>query len=301
MSPKRSSLWLAFAAIYLIWGSTYLAIRVAVHSLPPFAMASTRFLIAGLVMLALVRLKGPLRLQPIHWRDNLIVGTLLLLGGNGLVSLAETNIPSGITSLIIGMQPLVMVLTEWAWRGGSKPGAVTLAALLLGFAGVAWLAAPWDQSDAGPLPLGGLLAIVFACIFWALGSIYSRHAKNPAPPFTAAGLQMLCGSVSLGLVAALRGEWKAEVFAAAPGNAWLAVSYLVVFGSLLGFSAFAWLMKHSTPARVATYAYINPIVAVFLGWLILGEEVGARTLTASIVIVAAVAVITVQKTKATNG
>lgn len=300
MNANRSSLALAFTAVYLIWGSTYLAIRVAVHSLPPFAMASLRFLAAGTIMLAIVRCRGPLRLRIGHWRDNMIVGSLLLLGGNGLISWAEQNIPSGITSLIIGMQPLVMVLTEWAWKGGAKPSGITMGALLTGFAGVAWLAAPWDKSDAGELPWGSLLGILAACIFWAFGSIYSKHAKDPAPPFAAAGLQMLCGSASLGLVAALRGEWRLDAFVSAPSEAWLALSYLVVFGSLVGYSAFVWLIKHSTPARVSTYAYVNPIVAIFLGWLVLGEPVGARTLTASVVIVAAVVVITVQRTREAN-
>jgi drug/metabolite transporter (DMT)-like permease len=301
MKPSRSALIIAFATIYLVWGSTYLGIRIAVESIPPFLMASLRFLAAGSLMLGFLRLKGRLSIKVHQVRDNAIVGVLLLLGGNGLVSWAETFMPSGITSLLIGSQPLIMVLTEWAWTGGLKPNLATLGALLLGFAGVAWLAAPWESQANGALPLGGVVAIFFACISWAIGSIYSRHAKDPAPPFTGAGIQMLAGSAALALVAAFRGEWSAWSPAAVSPQSWLAVGYLTAVGSLVGFSAFVWLLKHSTPARVSTYAYVNPVVALFLGWLVLHEPLGIRTLVASAVIVAAVVIITVQKNRSPTG
>jgi len=295
--PSRTALVTAFAVIYLVWGSTYLGIRVAVETIPPFLMAGMRFLVAGSLLLAFQRLRGPLHLRPHHWRDNAIVGAFLLLGGNGLISWAELSLPSGGTALLIGSQPLIMVLTAWAWPGGVRPGKLTLCGLLLGFAGVAWLAAPWENASAGALPLGGVIAALASCVFWAFGSIYGRHAREPAAPFTASALQMLGGSAALALVALVRGEVTAFSPAAVSAHSWLAFGYLTSVGSLVGFSTFVWLMKHSTPARVATYAYVNPIVAVFLGWLILREPITSRTLVASAVIVTAVAIITVQKTR----
>ena len=297
MPPSRTALFVAFATIYLVWGSTYLGIRVAVETMPPFLMAGLRFLVAGSLLLAFQRLRGPLHLRPHHWRDNAIIGTFLLLGGNGLVSWAELSLPSGVTALLIGSQPLIMVLTEWAWPGGVRPGKLTLGGLLIGFAGVAWLAAPWEGASGGALPLGGFVAVLAACVFWAFGSIYGRHAREPAAPFTASALQMLGGSAALALVALARGEVTAFSPAAVSAHSWLAFGYLAGMGSLVGFSTFVWLMKHSTPARVATYAYVNPIVAVGLGWLILREPITPRTLIASAVIVTAVAIITVQKTR----
>ena len=295
--PSRTALVTAFAVIYLVWGSTYLGIRVAVETIPPFLMAGMRFLVAGSLLLAFQRLRGPLHLRPHHWRDNAIVGAFLLLGGNGLISWAELSLPSGVTALLIGSQPLIMVLTAWAWPGGVRPGKLTLGGLLLGLAGVTWLAAPWENASAGALPLGGVIAALASCVFWAFGSIYGRHAREPAAPFTASALQMLGGSAALALVALVRGEVTAFSPAAVSARSWLAFGYLTSVGSLVGFSTFVWLMKHSTPARVATYAYVNPIVAVFLGWLVLREPITSRTLIASAVIVTAVAVITVQKTR----
>ncbi len=298
--PARTPLILAFAAIYLIWGSTYLGIRVAVGSMPPFLMAGARFLLAGGVLLACLKARGaPWPTAP-QWRMNAIIGTFLLLGGNGLVVWAELTIPSGITALLIGVGPLFIVLTEWAWPGGMRPTLITMAALLLGFAGVTWLAAPWENATNGGLNPAGVVAILAACVFWAIGSIYSRHARHGADPFVASALQMLGGGAALAVAAWLHGDFRQLDVAAIAPRAWLAFAYLVAVGSLVGFSTFVWLMKHSTPARVATYAYVNPVVAVFLGWLILGEPITSRTIVASIIIVAAVAIITTEKTRATK-
>lgn len=296
--PARSALVVAFAAIYLIWGSTYLGIRVAVESMPPFAMAGTRFLLAGGLMLAFLRWRGAPAPTAAQWRINTIIGTFLLLGGNGLVAWAEQFVPSGVTALLIGVQPLFFVLTEWAWPHGSRPTAVTLGAMLLGFAGVAWLAAPWEAGAHGGLHLGGTFAVLAGCVFWAIGSIYSRHAKHGAEPALASAVQMLGGGAMLTIVALLRGDFARWDLAATTTHSWLAFVYLIVVGSLAGFSAFVWLMKHSTPARVSTYAYVNPIVAVFLGWLILDESVTPRTLVSAVVIIVAVVIITTEKNRA---
>jgi len=297
-TPARGALILAFAAIYIIWGSTYLGIRIAIESMPPFLMAAARFLLAGGVLLAFLKFRGAQWPTARQWWINSVIGTFLLLGGNGLVAWAEQFVPSGITAVLIGISPLFFVLTEWAWPGGSRPTATTMVALLLGFGGVAWLAAPWEDSVNGGLHAGGLIAILCACISWSFGSIYSRHAKHGLDPFLASALQMLGGGVALTVAAGLHGDFARYDFATITARAWWAFAYLVAIGSLVGFSTFVWLMKHSTPARVSTYAYVNPVVAVFLGWLILSEPITTRTLIASGVIVAAVAIITTEKSRA---
>lgn len=293
--PALSTVVLAFAAIYLVWGSTYLGIRVAVESMPPFAMASMRFALAGGLLFAVLRARGaPWPTAP-QWRHNAVVGTFLLLGGNGLVAWAEQTVPSGITALLIGVQPVFMVLTEWAWPRGQRPNVATFIGMALGFFGVAWIAAPWDTAAGQRVDPAGMAGVLLACALWATGSIYSRHAKPAAPPFVASAAQMVCGSVALAFAALVRGEFAAFHPSAVSTRSWLAFTYLVLVGSLVGFSAFVWLMKHSTPARVSTYAYVNPIVAVFLGWLLLDEPVSGRTFCAAAVIVVAVAIVTTQK------
>jgi drug/metabolite transporter (DMT)-like permease len=291
-TPTRTALIAAFATIYIVWGSTYLGIRIAVETLPPFLMAGARFLIAGGLLAGWLGATRGFRTTARQWGDNAVAGTFLLLGGNGLISWAEQYIPSGLTALLIGSQPLMMVLTEWIWRGGHRPTRITWAGLVLGFLGVAWLAAPWQSAAGGGLNPGGVIAILTGCVCWAFGSIYSRRVRAPAEPLAASAMQMLGGGVALMTVAVLHGDLAACSMGAVSARSWLAFGYLIVMGSLVGFSTFGWLMKHSTPARVSTYAYVNPLVAVFLGWLILGEPVTARTLAATAVIVLSVAVIT---------
>lgn len=296
--PSRAAVVLAFATLYLVWGSTYLAIRVSVATMPPFGMASVRFVIAGALLLGFLLARGGARPTGRQWLVNTVIGTFLLLGGNGLVVWAEQFIVSSVVALLLGATPLFFVLTEWFWPGGSRPRAATFAVLLLGFAGVAWLAAPWEGEANGGYHPGGMLALLGACIFWSIGSIYSRHAKHGADPFTASALQMLGGGAVIGVVALVHGDFARFDPAAVSARSWVAFVYLVFVGSLAGFSAFVWLMKHCPPAKVATYAYVNPVVAVFLGWLMLDEPVGPRTLAASAVILTAVAIITVQKNRA---
>ena len=290
-APSRSALIIAFAAIYVIWGSTYLGIRVAIETMPPFIMAAGRFLIAGSVLMLWLRARGVPAPNARQWRTNTVIGILLLLGGNGLVVWAEQFVPSGITALIIGVQPLFFVLTEWAWTRGSRPTATMSVALLVGFAGVAWLAAPWQSAGHGGLNIPGVIAILFACIFWALGSIYSRYAKHGADPLMASAVQMLTGGAALLLAALVRSEFQVLHLDAISARSWGAFAYLVGVGSLIGFSTFVWLMKNATPARVSTYAYVNPIVAVFFGWAFASEVVTARMVIAALAILGAVAVI----------
>ena len=299
-ASSRAPLFFAFAAIYLIWGSTYLAIRVAVETLPPFTMAGIRFVVAGALLYAWLAFKGRARATPRQWLDNTIVGALLLVGGNGLVVWAEQKIPSGITTLIISVSPLFMVLLDWTLPKGARPTWATLAGLALGFGGLVLLIGGGVPGGA-PLDLGRCGGLMLACISWSAGSLYSRYARDPADPLTASTLQMLLGGVLMFLVGVLRGETGDFHLSALTFRSLAAWSYLVVAGSLIAFPAYVYLLKHSTPARVSTYAYVNPVVAVFLGWLILDEPVGGRTLVASIIIVTAVAIITTQKSRAGPG
>jgi drug/metabolite transporter (DMT)-like permease len=261
-------------------------------------MAGARFLVAGGALLTWLRLRGAAWPTWRQWRMTTIAGTFLLLGGNGIVAWAEQFLPSGVTALLIGVGPLFIVLTEWAWPGGTRPTPLTFAALLLGFAGVVYLAAPWESVGAGRLNAVAVIAILFACASWGVGSIYSRHAKHGADALLAAALQMIGGGCSLVLAAAIHRDFDGFSFANVTARSWVAWAYLICVGSLVGFSTFVWLMKHAPPARVATYAYVNPVVAVFLGWLLLHEPITGRTLIASAIIVAAVAIITTQKLKA---
>lgn len=293
----RTAVAVALGTIYLVWGSTYLAIRVAVETMPPFAMAAGRFLLAGAALYGFLQLRGSPRGTLRQWLDNALIGTLLLLGGNGLVAWAEQFVPSGIAALIIGVGPIFIVLTDWAWPGGRRPDALTSGALLLGLGGVAWLAAPGEAQSADALPVVPVLAILLACVFWGIGSIHSRYTRNGAPPVLAAAQQMLGGGVALAIFGAISGDFARLDVGAISARSWLAFAYLVSVGSLVGFCTFVWLMKATKPALAATYAYVNPVVAVFLGWLLLDEPVSSRTFVAAAIIVTSVVIITVQKNR----
>jgi drug/metabolite transporter (DMT)-like permease len=304
-TPTRGALILGFAAIYLIWGSTYLGIRIAVETMPPFLMASGRFLIAGSVLTAWIACTKGFRPTARQWFDNAIIGALLLLGGNGLVSWSEQRVPSGIATLIISVGPVFVVLLDWLVHAlskdgskGTKPTGFTFAGLAMGFIGLAVLVGP-DVLNEGVGHLHGpsVLGLVGACFFWGIGSIYTRYARNPAEPFTAAAMQQLTAFVWLLLVSILCGEPQRFDPTAVSRNSFIAWVYLVIAGSLVGFTTFVWLMKHSTPAKVSTYAYVNPIVAVFLGWWILHETVSPRIFLGAAIIIAGVVIITISKNR----
>ncbi len=296
-SPERSQarLLFAFAAVYIIWGSTYLAIRVAVETLPPFLMAGTRFLIAGAAMIAWTRSRGAVPPTKAHWRTATIVGGCLLLGGNGGVVWAEQRVPSSLAALLVSMTPIWMVLLEWARPRGTRPGRMALAGLCAGFAGVALLVGP---SHGGARDLAdpvGTLALLIASFSWAVGSLIARNAPLPDSPMLATGMEMLMGGVWLLAAGLLTGEWsrvQPQQFSGASMGAFL---YLIVFGSFIGFSSYVYLLRTTTVARASTYAYVNPVVAVFLGWIVLHEAITLRTLAAAGVIVASVALITVSR------
>ncbi|MCL5263700.1 MAG: drug/metabolite exporter YedA [Chloroflexi bacterium] len=287
----------AFAAIYLIWGSTYLAIRFAIETLPPFLMAGTRFLVAGAMLYGFARLRGAPRPAWFHWRAATVVGGLLLLGGNGGIVWAEQRVPSGMAALLVATVPLWMVLLDWVGRQGTRPSAGLVARIVLGFAGVALLLEPADLPGSSfAVDQVGAAVIMLASASWATGSLYARRARLPAAPLLTTAMEMLAGGSLLLVAGSVMGEWATLHSVHVSLRSILSVGYLIVFGSLVGFTAYIWLLRVATPARVSTYAYVNPVVAVILGWALAGEPLTPRTLMAAAVIVAAVVMITVSRT-----
>ena len=282
---QTAMVMLAFACIYLIWGSTYIAIRIAVQTIEPLTMAGVRFVTAGTLLYAWTRLRrGAPRPTLSEWRGAVIVGGLLLLGGNGCVVWAETRVESGPAALIIATVPLWMVTLDAA-RRRTRPRPAEVAGFLLGFAGVWVLIDPGVGRAVDPFGAGLLL---FASFSWAAGSVYSRDAGLPMSGLLATGMEMIGGGALLLLAGGIKGEWSTIDPARFSGASIASLVYLTAFGSLVAFSAYVWLLRVSTPARVATYAYVNPIVAVALGWLVLDEPLTADTFIASALIVVSV-------------
>jgi drug/metabolite transporter (DMT)-like permease len=298
-SPSRLALVSAFAIVYLVWGSTYLAILFAIDTLPPFLMASARFAIAGAMLYGWSRtIGGAVAPTGAEWRATAIVGVLLLLGGNGLVVWSEQRIPSGVAALLVGTVPCFMVLLDWLRANGQRPTGRVVAGLALGLLGLLWLVGPDSVMGGGRADLLGAAALVLASFWWAYGSIWSRQAPMPASPFLSTAMQMLAASVALLGVSIVLGEpWHFDPRAVSL-RSWLGFVYLVVFGSLIAFSAYVWLLRASTPARVSTYAYVNPVVAVLLGAAFAGEALTMRMIVAAIVIVSGVALITLAPKRA---
>lgn len=282
---------LAFAAIYLIWGSTYLAIKVAIETVPPFLMASTRFLIAGSALYALTRRRGAARPTRQQWVAAAGVGALLLLGGNGSLAWSEQRVPSGLAALLLATIPIWMVLLDSRRKGGTKLGGRVLGGLAVGLAGLGLLVGPAKLWGGERVDLTGAGVLMFGSLSWSVGSLYSRHAKLPPSPFLAAAMEMLAGGAMLAALGLLTGEGSQFHWAAVSARSVLGILYLIVAGSLLGFTAYIWLLGVTSTARVSTYAYVNPVVAVFIGWLAAGEALNARTVLATAAIVAAVALI----------
>jgi drug/metabolite transporter (DMT)-like permease len=290
-TPRASIVLLAFAAIYLIWGSTYLAIRFAVETIPPFLMLAARFGVAGLLLYAWLRLRGRPRPPAREWGGSAVVGGLLLVGGTGAVAWAEQWIPSGLAALIVAIVPVWMVLLDWLRPGGRRPRPPVVAGLLLGLAGVALLVGPVDLSGGDVMQLAGAGVVVLGTISWATGSVHGARVPVPRAPRMAAALQMCMGGGLLLLVGTVAGEWTRIDPGAMSTRSILSLAYLIVFGSIVAFAAYVYLLRVTTPARVGSYAYVNPVVAVFLGWALADEPVTARTLVAAAIILIGVGLI----------
>lgn len=284
---------LAFVAVYFIWGSTYLAIKYAIETLPPFLMAGTRFLLAGSVLYAWAKLTGQAndskKLRFVHWRTALIVGALLLLCGNGGVTLAESRISSGLAALLVATEPLMIVLLNWAAPGGRRPNIKVVAGLILGIVGI-WLLVGGGVGAGGSI--FGSLLVIGAAFGWAAGSIYSPRAPSVSSPVLGSGMQMIAGGVLLLLAGLISGEYTNFDFSKVSWVSIGALFYLTVFGSIVAFTAYGYLLRNVSPAKVATYAYVNPVVAVILGWAIAGEPLTLRMVIAAAIILMSVLFIT---------
>jgi drug/metabolite transporter (DMT)-like permease len=291
-SSSRSRIIAAFAAVYVVWGSTYLAIRYAVQSMPPFLMAGARFVVSGVILYAWARNRGARAPTARQWRDASITGVLMLCLGNGAVGWAEQRVPSGLAALLVAVVPLWMVLIDWVRPNGQRPTRLVIGGVIVGFAGLVVLIGPSNVTGGERAFFAAALVLVGASLAWACGSVFNRFGARPESAALSTGLQMIGGSVGLVAVGLLRGEAAQVHLGQVSVPSWIGWLYLVTFGSLVGFTAYIYLLKTVSPAKASTYAYVNPLVAVCLGWAIAGESVTTRTLAAAAVILTGVAMIT---------
>ena len=289
---SRAQIVAAFASIYVIWGSTYLAIRYAVETIPPFIMGGVRFLISGAMLYLWARSRGAPRPTRLHWRNAIIAGGFLLLGGNGAVVWAEQFVPSGLTALLVSILPFWLVIIEWIRPPRRRPSAAVLVGLVLGFVGIIVLVGPSDVGGHGDVMPLGALVLILGSLSWAIGSFWSRDAQLPESGLLTTGMEMIGGGVLLLVVGTLAGEFSHLDIRGISNASAFGLLYLITFGSLLGFTSYIWLLDKVSPARLGTYAYVNPIVAVLLGWAIAGERLSIRTGVAAAIVICAVALIT---------
>lgn len=285
--PSALAVVLALASVYLVWGSTYLAIRFGLEGYPPFLMGSLRFIAAGLAFFAFLRWRGHAAPTRAQWRNAAFMGLFMMLLGNGLVNVAEQSVSSGLAAVAVASMPL--------WAGlfgvlrGQHPSRGEWLGLAVGFAGVVWLNIHGEMRASAT----GMVALLLAPVAWAFGSVWSRGRDLPAP-FMSTAAQMLCGGAAMGVVGLAMGE---RITTVPPLSATLAVGYLAAFGSIVGFSAYVWLLHHVRPALATSYAYVNPPIAVLLGALLLDERVGAHAVGAMAVILAGVLTITLARAR----
>jgi drug/metabolite transporter (DMT)-like permease len=295
----KSRIWTALLAVYIIWGSTYLAIRYMVEELPPFLSSAVRFLIAGLILLLWQRLRGSPAPTRQEWKAATIIGLFLLLGGTGLLGWAEQIIPSGIASLFIGATPLWMALLDTFRPNGIRLSWLTWAGIMIGFLGIAVLANPWSSSlDGLHLNPWGVLALLLAALNWSIGSLYSRNAPLPVSPLMGTGMEMIAGGSGLLLLSTVLGEWNQLDPGAITSRSLLSLLYLIFFGSLVGYVSYTWLLRNAPTPLVSTYAYVNPLVAILLGTLFGNEPVTWRVVISALIILSSVGLINFSRTRA---
>ena len=294
--PKASlaAIWAAMIVIYIVWGSTYLAIRFAVDTIPPFLVSASRFLLAG-GLLFILRLKAGDRLPSAsEWRGSAILAAFLLLGGNGAVTWAEQTVPSGLTALMVSSSPIWMLILEMLLPGGRKPARLAVAGVVMGFVGIVLLFWPGQGSLMNIHPAGAI-ALILATISWAFGSVYSRQLELPSSPMMGTAAEMLTGGVILLVVAIFAGDFgRLDLAAISPGSL-AGLAYLTVFGSLVAFTAYTWLLRVAPTSLISTYAYVNPVVALFLGVVIGKEVLSPGSWAAAFIILVSVILITVRK------
>ena len=295
--PARALIVAAFAAVYVIWGSTYLGIRFAIEAMPPLLMAGTRSVLAGAILYAFAR--GLRREPPATlrgWGHALVIGGGLLLVGNGGVTVAEKYVPSGLASLLVATVPMWLAVLGWLSGIGARPRPLVWGGLLLGLAGVSLLVFGPAAAGAEPVPVPGhhtlgVWLLLGASLTWAAASLYAKRFPIAPTVLVGVAMQLLCGGALLCVAGLLADETHGFALAAVTPRAWLAWLYLIGFGSLLGFTAYAWLLQHVEPALVGTYAFVNPVVAVGLGWAFLGEHLTSSMGGGALLIVVSVALV----------
>ncbi len=290
--PPAWKTLLAFAIIYFVWGSTFLAIRVGVREVPPFLLAGMRFLAAGAILYAWMRVKGDASPTLREWRSATLLAVLIFVFDYGLLFWAERRVPSGVAAVMMATIPVFMTLSEIFFLGTQRLSFRLAVALLVGIGGVAVLVSRSESLGAGAIDATGAVALVIGAISWSVASVLSRKLALPASKSMSSAAQMLAGGILLMLAAAAMGEFKGFHPQAVSRNAWLALVYLIVAGSIVAFTAYVWLIHHESPTRVGTYAYVNPVVAVALGYFFGGEAVGPRTLLGTLLVLVSVVVIT---------
>ena len=288
---------IAFAAIYIIWGTTYLAIRLAVETIPPFFMAATRFIIAGVITFLILRARGIPIPKRIHWQSAAIIGAFMIVGGNGLVTWSEQQVPSGIAALVVATVPIWIALFNWLIYREGRPNKQTVIGLVLGFIGIGLLIGPGQLLGTATFDLLSLLILLLAPILWSFGSLYSRQANLPENIFMSTSMEMLVGGLLLLVLGLLTGEAADLDIAQISRQSLIAMLYLTVFGSIIALTAYVWLLKTVHPSRASTYTYVNPIIAILLGWLILSEPLTPLMIFAMVIIIFAVVLITARREK----
>ena len=291
----KTKIWVALLAVYIVWGSTYLGIRFAVETIPPFLHAGVRFLISGALLFIWRRLAGDPAPSLKQWKSAFVVGSLLLVGGNGLISLAETSVPSGVAALLVATIPMFMVLVEALRPDGVRPTPIQVLGLLVGFGGVALLIGPAEFGGVREFDLLSGSTALLAAFLWSLGSIYSRNADQPKSTLLFTGMEMLLGSLGLFIVSGMRGEFSQFHLAAISTRSMLGLLYLISFGSLVGFTSYAYLLRNAPVSLISTYPYVNPIVAVLLGSIFAQEKLDARIIFAALIIVGSVIMVNLAK------
>jgi drug/metabolite transporter (DMT)-like permease len=294
--PPRWLTLSAFAIIYFAWGSTFLAIRVGVHEVPPFLFAAMRFLAAGLALFGWLALRGERSPAPRQWLAAVLMALLIFVGDYGLLFWAEQRVPSGVAAVMLATIPAFMASAEIVVLRTQRLTLRLALALVIGIGGVAALTSHALDLGGEPIHPKGAAALLIAALSWSIASVLSRKLPLPPSKMMSSGAQMLAGGVLLTLVAAARGEFRGFHPSSVSGGAWLALLYLIVVGSIIGFTAYLWLLHHQSPTRVGTYAYVNPVVAVLLGYFVGGEALGARTLLGTLLVLVSVLAITTTRT-----
>ncbi|HET6179722.1 MAG TPA: EamA family transporter [Candidatus Sulfotelmatobacter sp.] len=298
--PRAWKVLLAFAIIYFVWGSTFLAIRVGVREVPPFLLAGMRFLVAGTVLCCWMRAKGTPSPTAREWRAASFLAVLIFVLDYGLLFWAERRVPSGIAAVMMATIPVFMAISEIAILRTQRLTVRLALSLLVGVGGVAVLVSHSVSFGDAPIDTAGACALIVAAISWSIAASLSRRLPLPAAKAMSSGAQMLAGGVLLTLTAALLGEFRGFQVHAVSRNAWFALAYLIVAGSIIGFTAYVWLLHHESPTKVGTYAYVNPVVAVLVGYFLGGEAIGPRTIVGTMLVLISVVVITTTPAKKTT-